>query len=457
MSQNKYYKEYSSKEEYNEAFYQKMYDRESGGVGLHIDTKGIVTLPGGVATHCIDDTELDKFLGKMGCEKHLIPSYREKIREVNAKRFELEKIDVDLKKGNLSGEKEQAVRNRKDKISSESKEKLGIGNPFLPHGMKEDDSIKREFIEIKHKEAADAVDRFLKKNGIEIPENAISKIELESMAYNSPALLGDGLATALKHAQSTGDFSKVDHEIRNRSNKSGSTGGNNRRGKESNGFQSGLKNPSKVAPKTPYKNDVKHIANGAVVDAEHKAKFAKLNSDKCYNIYPTDNNCNSLDILSSDDSLDFKIPEFDENSIKVGYIWRADGDSKTRCDACAEHEDKSFDSLDSVPELPVHPNCKCEIEAVVDLNGVEDIDGLIQDIEQVKNDLFDKINQAETSQEKQRLNKKIEILHGKSDEAEELKKSYQDLIGSVSSFNGNKFRTVSDAESAEGEFLSSLN
>ncbi|MCP4354839.1 MAG: hypothetical protein GY793_04255 [Proteobacteria bacterium] len=94
---------------------------------------------------------------------------------------------------------------------------------------------------------------------------------------------------------------------------------------------------------------------------------------------------------------------------------------------------------------------------MVSVGNVDNIDGVIQDIEQAKDDLFDKLNRAETSQEKQSLNNRLEKLHGKSDEAEKFKKGYQDLMNSANSFNGKRFRTVSDAQSAEGEFLSNMN
>lgn len=48
---------------------------------------------------------------------------------------------------------------------------------------------------------------------------------------------------------------------------------------------------------------------------------------------------------------------------KVKYVWRSEGGDKT-CDECSSLDGEEFDSLDDAPSKP-HPNCKCEIEAVV--------------------------------------------------------------------------------------------
>lgn len=52
------------------------------------------------------------------------------------------------------------------------------------------------------------------------------------------------------------------------------------------------------------------------------------------------------------------------------YVWRAENEEHT-CDICKELDGQVFDFYDEVPERP-HPNCKCTIEVVEDIDGEEE-------------------------------------------------------------------------------------
>lgn len=86
---DRYYK-YTSKEEYDEAFYQHIVDREGTSLKVHIDPVGIVTLPGGIATmhkngetlRQLSKTEIDQTLASAGIAPLNEENYQ-KIVQVN--------------------------------------------------------------------------------------------------------------------------------------------------------------------------------------------------------------------------------------------------------------------------------------------------------------------------------------------------------------------------------------
>ncbi|MCP4354723.1 MAG: hypothetical protein GY793_03635 [Proteobacteria bacterium] len=75
---------------------------------------------------------------------------------------------------------------------------------------------------------------------------------------------------------------------------------------------------------------------------------------------------------------------------EVKYKWIADN-GENSCEACAEHDGEIFDSLEDVPELPVHPNCKCMIEAVMD----EDVESMAGEIESILEKISENVDEIE--------------------------------------------------------------
>ncbi|MBR2285896.1 MAG: DUF2778 domain-containing protein [Alphaproteobacteria bacterium] len=51
------------------------------------------------------------------------------------------------------------------------------------------------------------------------------------------------------------------------------------------------------------------------------------------------------------------------------WIWHSEEDENV-CDDCVSHDDEVFEDKDDIPEIPVHPNCRCWVEEVkLDDNG----------------------------------------------------------------------------------------
>jgi len=55
------------------------------------------------------------------------------------------------------------------------------------------------------------------------------------------------------------------------------------------------------------------------------------------------------------------------------------------CYACKRWDGKVFASLDSVPDLPVHPNCECFIEAIEESKPNPELEKVGDDLRRVKN------------------------------------------------------------------------
>ncbi len=67
-----------------------------------------------------------------------------------------------------------------------------------------------------------------------------------------------------------------------------------------------------------------------------------------------------------------ELPEADDTpNDKPRRVWRwhsENGDNT--CDECAQRDGEIYDSEDDIPEIPVHPNCRCSItEDVIDSDG----------------------------------------------------------------------------------------
>ena len=69
----------------------------------------------------------------------------------------------------------------------------------------------------------------------------------------------------------------------------------------------------------------------------------------------------TLDLPDDDD-------EEPEETKKI-WIWHSEDDERI-CDDCASHNDEVFEDKDEIPDVPVHPNCRCWVEEVkLDDNG----------------------------------------------------------------------------------------
>lgn len=58
------------------------------------------------------------------------------------------------------------------------------------------------------------------------------------------------------------------------------------------------------------------------------------------------------------------IPEeshLDNPQVKKIWVWHSESDEFI-CEDCAAHDDELFENTDEIPELPVHPNCRCWVE-----------------------------------------------------------------------------------------------
>lgn len=55
--------------------------------------------------------------------------------------------------------------------------------------------------------------------------------------------------------------------------------------------------------------------------------------------------------------------------VKKIWIWHSEDDERI-CDDCASHNGEVFENKDDIPDVPVHPNCRCWVEEVkLDDNG----------------------------------------------------------------------------------------
>lgn len=59
----------------------------------------------------------------------------------------------------------------------------------------------------------------------------------------------------------------------------------------------------------------------------------------------------------------------DNPQVKKIWVWHSESDEFI-CDDCAAHDGELFENTDEIPELPVHPNCRCTItEDVIGPDG----------------------------------------------------------------------------------------
>lgn len=62
------------------------------------------------------------------------------------------------------------------------------------------------------------------------------------------------------------------------------------------------------------------------------------------------------------------VNEYLEPGKKI-WIWHSEDDERI-CDDCASHDGEVFEDKDDIPDVPVHPNCRCWVEEVkLDDNG----------------------------------------------------------------------------------------
>lgn len=67
----------------------------------------------------------------------------------------------------------------------------------------------------------------------------------------------------------------------------------------------------------------------------------------------------------------------------VKYKWHTRGSNT--CYACKRWDGNVFESIDSVPDLPVHPNCECLIEATEESKPNPELEKIGDDLRRVKN------------------------------------------------------------------------
>ena len=53
----------------------------------------------------------------------------------------------------------------------------------------------------------------------------------------------------------------------------------------------------------------------------------------------------------------------DNPQVKKIWVWHSESDEFI-CEDCAAHDDELFENTDEIPELPVHPNCRCWVEEI---------------------------------------------------------------------------------------------
>ena len=59
----------------------------------------------------------------------------------------------------------------------------------------------------------------------------------------------------------------------------------------------------------------------------------------------------------------------DPTETKKIWIWHSEDDERI-CDDCASHNGEVFEAKDDIPDVPVHPNCRCWVEEIkLDDNG----------------------------------------------------------------------------------------
>ena len=69
----------------------------------------------------------------------------------------------------------------------------------------------------------------------------------------------------------------------------------------------------------------------------------------------------TLDLPDDDDE--------EPTEAKKIWIWHSEDDERI-CDDCASHDGEVFENKDDIPDIPLHPNCRCWVEEVkLDENG----------------------------------------------------------------------------------------
>lgn len=102
--------------------------------------------------------------------------------------------------------------------------------------------------------------------------------------------------------------------------------------------------------------EAEYEENGQEIDVEERVKLEE--TIDVWVLMPDGNIVNKqLEVYTID------LPDGDERpSSNVRRVWRwhsEDGDNT--CDACASRDGEIYDSEEDIPEIPVHPNCRCTI------------------------------------------------------------------------------------------------
>lgn len=68
-------------------------------------------------------------------------------------------------------------------------------------------------------------------------------------------------------------------------------------------------------------------------------------------------------------TLNILEPDPESETTKKIWIWHSEDDERI-CDDCASHDGAIFEDKDDIPDIPLHPNCRCWVEEIeLDNNG----------------------------------------------------------------------------------------
>lgn len=153
---------------------------------------------------------------------------------------------------------------------------------------------------------------------------------------------------------------------------------------------------------------------------------------------------------------------------QIKYRWISDNGPNS-CKACSEHDGREFDSLDDVPELPVHLNCKCVIEPTINGLSLESIAGkLIDGLKELedallakKDEYFTQINEYSKKFDivadeihRQGYNQKLGALYQVIDSINNLYRNYKDMEAENRHGADRYFHAKAHAEAAQRGFIS---
>ena len=135
---------------------------------------------------------------------------------------------------------------------------------------------------------------------------------------------------------------------------------------------------------------------------------------------------------------------------EVKYKWISDN-GKNSCEACGEHDGEIFDSLEDIPELPVHPNCKCKIEAIMeeDPSTIKNLVSNIADYIDKAEDNLKSILGDVSGRVRSEVNSYLDGVYQAKEAFDIFKKNYNDMV-EAGWIGGDKyFHSKANAEAAQ--------